>query len=272
MGSGSPIDDLVESGTLRLLDWNDSMTYIQLGMRFVDKVPNWSISVGREYRVVKSKSNQWTAKYYHHSDFNYYSWYIHIKKKITYGHREITRFIKERTCRIQIQQNKHRNMSSKFILISISHLVANDLKIPVSNVIQEVQRMNNKSCSCGKWQTYTSPYSHALVVCRENDTRADTYVPDIYSRETYRRTYQTNFHPVLNENFLRDVPYNFTFYPPNMNKEQSRKQGTRFQGKMDYRNPDSLPRCSRCRMPGHNRKNCHNPGQAMYKFVFLKVL
>ncbi|KAI5661743.1 hypothetical protein M9H77_21066 [Catharanthus roseus] len=28
MGSGSPIDDLVESGTIRLLDWNDSMTDI----------------------------------------------------------------------------------------------------------------------------------------------------------------------------------------------------------------------------------------------------
>ncbi|KAI5656521.1 hypothetical protein M9H77_25314 [Catharanthus roseus] len=38
LGSGSPIDDLVESGTVRLLDWNDSMTDIQLGMRFVDKV------------------------------------------------------------------------------------------------------------------------------------------------------------------------------------------------------------------------------------------
>ncbi|KAI5682833.1 hypothetical protein M9H77_04061 [Catharanthus roseus] len=37
-GSGSPIDDLVESGTIRLLDWNDSMTDIQLGMRFFDKV------------------------------------------------------------------------------------------------------------------------------------------------------------------------------------------------------------------------------------------
>ncbi|KAI5650046.1 hypothetical protein M9H77_36051 [Catharanthus roseus] len=36
--SSSSIDDLVESGTVRLLDWNDSMTDIQLGMRFVDKV------------------------------------------------------------------------------------------------------------------------------------------------------------------------------------------------------------------------------------------
>ncbi|KAI5657237.1 hypothetical protein M9H77_26030 [Catharanthus roseus] len=38
MGSGSPIDDLVESGIVRLLDWNDSMTDILLGMRFIDKV------------------------------------------------------------------------------------------------------------------------------------------------------------------------------------------------------------------------------------------
>ncbi|KAI5663084.1 hypothetical protein M9H77_22407 [Catharanthus roseus] len=55
LGSGSPVDDLVESGSIRLLDWNDSMTDIQLGMRFVDKVQaisavhKWFISVGREY-------------------------------------------------------------------------------------------------------------------------------------------------------------------------------------------------------------------------------
>ncbi|KAI5673936.1 hypothetical protein M9H77_14300 [Catharanthus roseus] len=38
MGSGSPIDDLVESCTIWLLNWNDSMTDIQLSMRFVNKV------------------------------------------------------------------------------------------------------------------------------------------------------------------------------------------------------------------------------------------
>ncbi|KAI5661993.1 hypothetical protein M9H77_21316 [Catharanthus roseus] len=37
-GSGSPIDDIVESSIVRLLNWNNSMTDIQLGMRFVDKV------------------------------------------------------------------------------------------------------------------------------------------------------------------------------------------------------------------------------------------
>ncbi|KAI5659364.1 hypothetical protein M9H77_28157 [Catharanthus roseus] len=67
---------------------------------------------------------------------------------------------------------------------------------------------------------------HAIIGKRENGMRVDTYAPDIYSRETYRKTYQENFHPVLNENYLRDAPCNLTFYPPNMNKERGRKQGT----------------------------------------------
>ncbi|KAI5658174.1 hypothetical protein M9H77_26967 [Catharanthus roseus] len=74
MGSREQIDDLIESGTIRLLDWNNAMTNIQLAMRFVDKiqaisaVQKWPIRTGREYRVVKRKSNQWMAKIYHHSD------------------------------------------------------------------------------------------------------------------------------------------------------------------------------------------------------------
>ncbi|KAI5648517.1 hypothetical protein M9H77_34522 [Catharanthus roseus] len=183
-------------------------------------------------------------------------------------------------------------MSSKFISISISPLVAYNPKIPVSNVIQEVQILFQTGCTykrawyatkftiegrpqsynlqsgCGKWQAYTLPCSHALAVCRKNGTRADTYMPNIYSRETYRRTYQSHFHPVGLEKFWRDAPYNLTFHPPNMNNERGRKQGTRFRGEMDYRNLDSPPRCDRCRMPGHNIKNCNNPVQAMYNFVF----
>ncbi|KAI5671032.1 hypothetical protein M9H77_11396 [Catharanthus roseus] len=119
--------------------------------------------------------------------------------------------------------------------------------------------VDNAQWVCEKWQTYTLPCSHVLAVCRENGSRTDTYVPEIYSQQTYRRTYQANFHPVLSENFWKDVPFNLTFYPPNMKNEQGRKQGKRFRGKIDYRNPDSPPRCGRCRMLGHNRKNCNNP-------------
>ncbi|KAI5666164.1 hypothetical protein M9H77_16017 [Catharanthus roseus] len=84
-------------------------------------------------------------------------------------------------------------------------------------------KMNEKSCSCGKWKEYTLSRSHALAVCKDNGTRPDAYVPDIYSRETYRRTYQSNFYPVGHEDFWRDAPYNLTFYTPNMNNQRGRK-------------------------------------------------
>ncbi|KAI5671447.1 hypothetical protein M9H77_11811 [Catharanthus roseus] len=140
-------DDLIESGTLRLLYWKDSMNDIQLGMGFVDKVQAIS------------------ARYLSQTSSKKYKYYF--KRVVrTRGHK------------------------------------------------------------------------------------------------TYRRTYQSNFHPVFNENFWRDVPYSLTFHPPNMNNERGRKQRTRFWGEMDYRNLDSLSRCGRCRMPGHNKKNCNNPSSS----------
>ncbi|KAI5666961.1 hypothetical protein M9H77_16814 [Catharanthus roseus] len=72
--STPPLDDLIESGTIRLLDWNYTMTNLQLGMRIIEKIQaisaaqKWSIRIGREFRVVKSLSKQ-ASKY----DFKIYS-------------------------------------------------------------------------------------------------------------------------------------------------------------------------------------------------------
>ncbi|KAI5670631.1 hypothetical protein M9H77_10995 [Catharanthus roseus] len=70
-----------------------------------------------------------------------------------------------------------------------------------------------------------------VSVCRENGSRTDTYVAEIYSRQTYRITYQANFHPVLSENFWRDVPFNLTFYPPNMKRNGVGNRASDFRGK-----------------------------------------
>ncbi|KAI5661802.1 hypothetical protein M9H77_21125 [Catharanthus roseus] len=87
--------------------------------------------------------------------------------------------------------------------------------------VQAVSGVHKYSISVGREY-------QVLKMCRENGPRIDTYVPEIYLRQTYRRTYQANFHPVLSENFWRDVLFNLTFYPPNMKKELGRKQGKQF--------------------------------------------
>ncbi|KAI5677989.1 hypothetical protein M9H77_08939 [Catharanthus roseus] len=133
-------------------------------------------------------------------------------------------------------------------------------------------RVNNKSCSCGKWQAYTLPCSHAFVVCRENGTRANTYMPDIYSRETYKRTYQLNFHPVRHENIWRDAPYNLTFHSPNMTMDGVGNRAQDFGGKwiIEIR---ILPQDVADVVCWHIiEKIVITPVQAMYKFLFLKVL
>ncbi|KAI5673327.1 hypothetical protein M9H77_13691 [Catharanthus roseus] len=129
----------------------------------------------------------------------------------------------------------HINLSSKFISMSISHLVANDPEIPVSNIIQEVQR---------KWVK-------SRYLC----------TGDIFATNV-QKTYQANFHLVLSENFWRDAPFNLTFYPPNMKKERGRKQEIRIlpQDMADVACRDII------------EKNVITPDRGMYKFHFLELL
>ncbi|KAI5677345.1 hypothetical protein M9H77_08295 [Catharanthus roseus] len=137
-------------------------------MRFVDKVQaisavrKYSISVEREYRVLKSKIDTWTAG-------------VTITVTIITVH--------EHTCLVQIEQNKHKNLSSKFISMSISHLVANDPEIPVSNIIQEVQLRK---------MTYILPCSHVLAVCKmgqEHILMCRRYIHDKRTEELTKRIF-----------------------------------------------------------------------------------
>ncbi|KAI5658231.1 hypothetical protein M9H77_27024 [Catharanthus roseus] len=133
-------------------------------------------------------------------------------------------------------------------------------------------RMNNKSCSCSKWREYKLPCSHALAVCKENGARADTYVPDIYSRETYRRTYKSNFYLVGHEDFWRDAPYNLKFHPPNMKANGVENRAQDLKGKWIIEIRIFPQDVADVACQDIIEKIVITPIQAMYKFLFLKVL
>ncbi|KAI5647720.1 hypothetical protein M9H77_33725 [Catharanthus roseus] len=81
---------------------------------------------------------------------------------------EITRFVKEHICLVQIEQNKHKNLSSKFISMSISHLVANYPEIPISNIIQEREWYTCKFAierAFGSWDTTFTILPKYLQAC-----------------------------------------------------------------------------------------------------------
>ncbi|KAI5661809.1 hypothetical protein M9H77_21132 [Catharanthus roseus] len=151
-------------------------------------------------------------------------------------------------------------------------MVKSPIRVSGTNNNVYTLRINNKSCSCGKWQIYTLPCSHVLAVCRETGSRANTYVLEIYSRQTYRRTYQANFHPVLSENFWRNVPFNLTFYPPNMKKERVGNRASDFRGKWIIEIQILTQDVADVACRDIIEKIVIIPDQAMYKFVFLKLL
>ncbi|KAI5668178.1 hypothetical protein M9H77_18031 [Catharanthus roseus] len=99
-------------------------------------------------------------------------------------------------------------MTSNFISKLISHHVANDPEIPVLNVIQKVQVLLQTGCTYKRtW------YARKFAIKRVFSSRETTFL--------IQRGHG------MHEDFWRDAPYNLTFYPPNMNNQQGRKQGTR---------------------------------------------
>lgn len=124
-------------------------------MRFLDKdqaiyaVRKWSIQMSREFKVVKSKSNQWTAKCANSTDQQFCSWYIHIIKKATHGQWQITVYRPEHTCPVRILVNSHRKMPARHIASDIVHLIQSDPQTRVSRIVTEIQ-MKFQSLVCWK--------------------------------------------------------------------------------------------------------------------------
>ncbi|KAI5650976.1 hypothetical protein M9H77_36981 [Catharanthus roseus] len=118
-GSEEQIDDLIESCTIILLDWNDPMTDLQFGIRdpCLKRYP--------------------------------------ISPSIT--------------------------PDGLYVQESMYYMVKSSIRLDGRCNIVCTLKMNEKSCSCGKWQEYTLPFFHAIVVYKDNGTRLDAYVPDIYS-------------------------------------------------------------------------------------------
>lgn len=85
-------------------------------------------------------------------------------------------------------------------------------------------RMRERSFTCVKWHGYILPCLHAIAVYKENGRRSDSLVPDIYSRDTYRKTYKSNFYLIVRKEFCRVAPYILTCYLLNMKTLQGQNQ------------------------------------------------
>ncbi|KAL0375169.1 UNVERIFIED_CONTAM: hypothetical protein Sradi_3432600 [Sesamum radiatum] len=73
-----------------------------------------------------------------------------------------------------------------------------------------VVKLANRECSCGKWNQFGIPCSHAQKVCAAYNINAASMVKDYYDVRAYKNTYSKALQPVQSEEYW-DVP-NLSWY------------------------------------------------------------
>ena len=56
-----------------------------------------------------------------------------------------------------------------------------------------IAHYSQHTCTCGKWQMERFPFSHALAVCRYRGDDTLSIVSTVYTTETYREQYHSDF-------------------------------------------------------------------------------
>ncbi|KAK4386114.1 hypothetical protein Sango_2482000 [Sesamum angolense] len=76
-----------------------------------------------------------------------------------------------------------------------------------------VVKIANRECSCGKWNQFGIPYSHAQKVCGAYNISAASMVKDYYDLMVYNNTYSKHFELVQLEDYWDDPNFQLVHDP-----------------------------------------------------------
>jgi len=135
----------------------------------------------------------------------------------------------------------------------------------------EVQHFDNrftvdlvsKKCSCRYWQLSGLPCCHAISCILFKTNRLDEYVADCYSVHHFNQTYSHCLNPVEGMNSwpasyrepLRAPGY---VKMPSRPKTERRREPTEVRKATKMSKTGTIIRCSKYRLPGHNKSTCTN--------------
>nr|GEW11509.1 hypothetical protein [Tanacetum cinerariifolium] len=138
---------------------------------------------------------------------------------------------------------------------------------------QCVVDMEEKNCSCRKWELTGMPYKHAVVVINEMTlTNVDVEVPESFVHSSYwvstwTKQYNYTINPINGRNLWSKHPSPYTIIPPKIHPQIRRppKSRKKIAGKISSQKMSvngKLTRvgksvtCGKCGMKGHNRTSC----------------
>lgn len=117
-----------------------------------------------------------------------------------------------------------------------------------------------KMCSCGKWQMWRLPCSHAAAVARDRGDNILRLVSKNYLKSNWVKQYSFGFRSLRHQDYWEIPPWTLEcsvgqFVP----RSRGRYRKARIQNQMDENEPDQPRRqrsCKICRQVGHDRRNC----------------
>jgi hypothetical protein len=134
------------------------------------------------------------------------------------------------------------------------------------------------TCSCGKYEDYKAPCSHAIACILYLHRDPFDYFSVRYKWETLQRTYDYPIHPVT----IQGLQVLDSIRPPIKRPKSGRPKVSRIRA-THHQKERRQYNCSVCRQSGHNRRVCPNQPtehgraqkardrlvQGKYSFIFM---
>ncbi|KAK4406613.1 hypothetical protein Sango_0667800 [Sesamum angolense] len=99
-----------------------------------------------------------------------------------------------------------------------------------------VVKIANRECSCGKWNQFGIPCSHAQKVCGAYNISVASMVNDYYDLMAYNNIYSKHFEPVQSEDYWDDPNFQLVHDPTiRISTRPGRNQIIHIHNEMDWR-------------------------------------
>ncbi|XP_042067300.1 uncharacterized protein LOC121810607 [Salvia splendens] len=190
-------------------------------------------------------------------------WWVEKKTTIEHTEGELTPWARDKLAKNDSKGRKHyitvidRDVG-KYHVRTRGRIVKGVSK---GNNVQIVRYLES-SCSCGKWQMWRIPCSHACAVARDRGHVMMDLIDEKYYLGTWRSQYytQVSFDAPRHEEYWVAPSWKLCITPQQLiPRTRGRFRRRRILNQMDVHEEDeprAPRRCRNCGIEGHDRRNC----------------
>jgi hypothetical protein len=107
-------------------------------------------------------------------------------------------------------------------------------------------KLQEGTCTCGKWQMLKIPCSHVIACCAHQNINVRQYIDSCYKLTEQLASYSESFEPVKDEPYWQPIEGPTLRPDPTMLRQKGRPKSTRIRNEMDWRENQPKPRCGIC--------------------------